>query len=311
MKRSKIEIEEVKKNRMASKLVSILGNIDISDIETWWNDSLGIRDFNKKLIDIGCDINNENMKYILKDILNVSKKCKIRGKEIKFENNSIFCSNKCKKEDRLDICRTHLHNRRVKSGGKTTQSVSGFAKIKEANGICYLCGERFDTKIKDKYHPLYIVLDHVDALAHSNDSDKDNLKPVCRCCNTMKSDKPKNYYATQEYKDNKKIKLQQYVPKVGNYDLIDTKQFIIDCNSGITIEEVCKKYNRSNFIIWKMKQNLDIANKNNKLDKEYATKEVSRLTKEGKSISEIAEILKIGYSTVSTYRKIAVALVRR
>ena len=72
---------------------------------------------------------------------------------------------------------------------------------------------------------------------------------------------------------------------------------------------MCKKYNRSNYIIWKLKNDLGVANKekiHNKLNPEYATNEVARLTKEGKSIIEISKILNIAEPTVSNYRRKAV-----
>ena len=75
------------------------------------------------------------------------------------------------------------------------------------------------------------------------------------------------------------------------------------------MEELCKKYNRSNYIIWKLKNDLGVANKekiHNKLNAEYATNEVARLTKEGKSIIEISKILNIAEPTVSNYRRKAV-----
>lgn len=305
LKKSKLEIQEIKKNRILSKIRSI----KLEDIKTLWNKSLSMNEVYDELIGLRYKVSVDDVKYVLKEILNVKKRCKICGNEIDLEHIGLFCSSKCKRESRLDSRRTQQHNRRVKSGGKTTQAISRYSKIKEADEICYLCGEKLDTKVKDKYHPLYIVLDHVNPIIHSNDSSEDNIKPVCRCCNTMKGDKEKDYYSTEEYKNNRKIKIQQYTPREDNYELIDTQEFIKDCDNGMTIKELCRKYNRSNFIIWKMKQNLGVAHKDkihNKLNQEYAVQEVAFLTQEGKSIREIVGILNIAPATVSKYRKQAV-----
>lgn len=302
--KSKLEIEDVKKARISNKL----GDIDFDDINKWWYECQSINAVKNKCIKIGCDVTIKETRYILRKILRVKRYCEICNAEIKLEGSK-FCSQECRRQAELDKIKTNQINRRIKGKGKTTQLVSRSKKIREANGICYLCGERLDTTIKDVYHPLYIVLDHVEALVYSNDSSEDNLKPVCRCCNSLKGDRPKEYYNMEQYKNNRKIKIESYVPKKISYKPIDKEQFILDCNNGMTTKELCKKYNRSNFIIWKHKKNLGLKiNKkiNKKLDKEYITKEIARLTNEGKTIREIVGILNISAPSVSNYRKRAI-----
>ena len=307
MKKSKVEIEQIKRARIEIKL----GSCTKKSIINWWNEESTVSYITKKVNENGGCIDNNSTKYLLKDILELKRKCKLCGKEmdIDSDNRSSYCSNKCRKEARKDSIRNQQNNRRVKGSGKTTQSVSRLKKIREAKGICYLCQEKLDIKQKDKYHPCYIVLDHVEALIYSNDSSEENLKPVCRCCNNMKGDKPKDYYTVEEYRENRRKKILEYIPKENNNDLVDTKTFVNDCKNGMTMEELCKKYNRSNYIIWKLKNDLGVANKekiHNKLNPEYATNEVARLTKEGKSIIEISKILNIAEPTVSNYRRKAV-----
>lgn len=305
MKKSKVEIEEIRRARIERKL----GSCTKESIINWWNEESTVGYIIKKVNENSGCIDENSTKYLLKNILGLKRKCKLCGNYIDIDNRSSYCSNKCRKEARKDSIRNQQSNRRVKGSGKTAQSVSKFKKIREAKGICYLCQEKLDIKQKDKYHPCYIVLDHVEALVYSNDSSEENLKPVCRCCNNMKSDKPKDYYTVEEYRENKRKKILEYIPKENNSDLIDTKAFINDCNNGMTMEELCKKYNRSNHIIWKLKNDLGALKKekiHNKLNPEYATNEVARLTKEGKSIAEISEILNIAKPTVSNYRRKAI-----
>ncbi|MGG7059657.1 HNH endonuclease [Clostridium tertium] len=305
LSKSKLEIEEIKKNRILIKI----NNCSIDSIRDWWEENFNISYVEKKISENGNSINYNELRYLLKYILGVEKKCRLCSKAMDFDTLSPYCSNACRKEARRDSIRNQQSNRRVKGSGKTTQSISKFKKIREAKGMCYLCEEKLDIKQKDKYHPCYIVLDHVEPLVHSNNSSAENLRAVCRCCNNMKSDKDKNFYNTEKYRQNKKEKLSQYIPKDSDYDEININEFIEDCNAGMTFSELCKKYNRSNSVTWRIKENLGLNNKEKvhvKLDNEFATKEVAKLTREGKNIAEISKILNVSQPTVSNYRKKAV-----
>lgn len=259
LKRSKLNAEDVKKIRMSNEL----GEITFTDINNWWDKFQCVNAVYNECIKMECNITIKEIRYILKKILCAKRYCKICNTEIKLEGSK-FCGEECRRQSKLDRLKTDQNNRRTKGKGKTTQSVSRIKKIKESNGICYLCGEKLDTSIKDVYHPLYIVLDHVKALTYSNDSSEDNLKPVCRCCNTFKGYKPNGYYSSEQYKHNRNIKIKDYTPKNISHTPIDKKQFIIDCKNGMTMKELCQKYNRSNFIIWKNKHNLGLINENRK-----------------------------------------------
>jgi len=308
MKDSYLESEDIRKIKIINKLKEV--NVDFSDIEYWWNKQPTIEYIQKNLVSIECKINCTNsIKYILKDILKVKRKCKVCNKGIEIESRSPCCSDECRNELKRDHSRTGQHNRRVKSGGKTAQqTIIKSHLIIEANNICYLCGEKFDSTITDWYHPLYIVEDHVDAISYSWNGSKENFKPTCRCCNEKKWDRPKDFFTMDEYKENKKVRLANYIPKIANFKLIDNDEFLIDFNNGMKDKELSAKYNKSINCIYRTKRNLGLTNKKNKsyvrLDKEYAIQEVTKLTKEGKSILEIAKILNVSISTIDKFRKL-------
>ncbi|MGE7932354.1 hypothetical protein [Viridibacillus arvi] len=301
IKRSGLEIAEIKKTRTINKLGDLSLN-DMTDLFYELGSKVAVLKWCRSL---EINISSKDLIYIYNELLNLKKTCQICGEEMETYRRG-YCSKKCAKEGRRDSIRTQQFNRRLKGGGKTTQSVSREAKIKEVDGICYLCKEKLDVSIKDKYHPLYIVIDHVEALIHSNDTSEDNLRAVCRCCNTLKLDKPADYFQEEEYKRNRWIKAEGYVPKTNNFEVIDTEQFRADCEAGMTINELCSKYNKSNIIIWKLKRNLGLNKKQKphvKLNPEVTLLQVIKMTNEGKNIKEIANILGSAEVTVSLYRR--------
>lgn len=301
VKRSGLEIAEIKKTRILVKLE----DFTLDDMKDVFYEIGSLSSVLKWCQSLELNITLNDLIFIYDDILHLKKFCSICSNEMELTKRG-YCSKKCSKEARRDSVRTQQFNRRVKGGGKTTQSVSRRAKIKEANGICYLCKEKLNGNIKDKYHPLYIVIDHVEALTYSNDTSTNNLRAVCRCCNTLKQDKPAHFYKEEEYKQNRKIKAKEYVPKTNNFDIIDKDQFIIDCKNGMTIKKLCDKYNRSTFVISKMKKELDIAKQikeRAKIDPEETLLQVVELTEQGKKIYEIANSLGIAVATVSWYKR--------
>lgn len=290
------EIEEIK-----------LNNYPKDEIIKWFIEFQTISDVLERCRENNIKVTLKTIEKIL-DKNGVKKKCVICNGDIKASSRTIFCSEKCRKERFKDNIRSQQHNRRAKGSGKTAYSVSRREKIKESYGICYLCNEQLDTSVKDVYHPLYIVLDHVNPLTYSNDSRAENIKPTCRCCNNLKLDKPADYYTTEEYRENKFLKVENYIPKaIMSKD--NEQAFINDCNQGMTFEQLCKKYNRSAYIIYKRKKRLGLIKENklhNKLNPHFLHKKVVQLVQEEKTGKEISSILGISLSTVNKYRKIAV-----
>lgn len=299
---SRIEIKNISHLRILEKFKGI--NIEL--LAVWFDMEDSIKGVVSKCLATGLKVNSDNVKYVLKEVMNIKVFCRVCNKETSL-SSKCYCSAECKKMYKLDRWRTQQLNSRIKNGGKIlSEVIFKDKKIKEARGICYLCGEKLNIRIVDKIHPLFVVYEHIISLAKSNDGSTKNIRVACRCCNELKRIGNSSQYTVEDYQNNKRIKVKNYIPK----ESIDENQFKTDFYSGMKDKELAEKYNRSASAISSLKKKLGIYKQDKLhviLNPQYATQEVARLTQEGKSLLDIQEILGIAGSTISKYRKKAVS----
>lgn len=298
---SLVEIKNTSQLRILEKFKGI--NIEL--LAVWFDIDSSIKGVTNRCLATGLKVNSDNVKYVIKEVLKIKVYCRVCNKETSLSSKN-YCSPECEKKYDLDRLRTCQLNSRIKSGGKILPKVIfKQEKIDEARGICYLCGEKLEMIIKDTIHPLYVQYEHIISVVESNDGSASNIKVACRCCNTFKSIASSSQYTIEDYQNNKKTKLENYIPK----GLIDENKFKTDFYSGMKDKELCQKYNRSVAAIFKLKKKLGIHKEDKlhvRLNPKYATQEVARLTKEGKSLPQISKILGIAVPTISKYRRKAV-----
>lgn len=276
-----------------------LKDITYDNIINWFNETGSKTGVHRKCVNKGIKISVSEIAFLLNEVLHIKKFCLICKEEMDITKVS-YCSEKCRKEGiRRHQLNGQKKRRKHRGNGMNIQYVSTYELVRMAKGICYLCNEQLDINIDDSYHPLYVVIDHVNPLYKSKDSTYDNLRPTCRCCNGLKGTKEARFYTVEQYRNNKQEKFSAYKPKL-NRNIINRSEFRTDCENGMSINELSDKYNRSSFSISKLKKNLGLAKH---VNTEERMLEIVFLSKEGTSVKQICDMLSIGTTAVSRYRK--------
>ena len=146
--------------RKENKYLKGLNKISLSEVEELWNETRNISNLLSILNNKGTNLSLNDLRYILKNIIVVNKKCKYCGKLIEFTSNKAYCSSDCSKKMIGEQNKMRNSNSRINNQGIKMKEFNLRKRIKDADGKCFLCKEKLEIEITDLNNPLYPVLTH-------------------------------------------------------------------------------------------------------------------------------------------------------
>ena len=247
--------EEIDLHRKENKYLKGLNKIPLSEVKELWNETQNISNMLPILNNKGANLSWKDLRYILKNIIVVDKKCKYCGKSIDFTSSNAYCSSDCSRKMRGEQNKMRSFNSRINNQGVKMKEFNLRKRIKEADNRCFLCKEKLEIEVTDSNNPLYPVLTHKISNSNDGDNSEDNLIVTCKCCMYLKGSNNYDKYTEEEYKKNRENKINRYKNRVNLTD----EQFLKDSKEGYSVKDLSDRYCVSPEIIIRKRKELGLS----------------------------------------------------